>query len=81
MKKRGVVWTTWAPQLKILSHDSVGGFLSHSAWSSVVEAIQFEKPLILLTFLAEQGLNARLLEEKKMAYSIPRYYQNGSCGD
>ncbi|KAL6959518.1 hypothetical protein U1Q18_039671 [Sarracenia purpurea var. burkii] len=78
MKGRGVVWTSWAPQIKILSHDSVGGVLSHSAWSSVVEAIQFEKPLILLTFLAEQGQNARLLEEKKMAYSIPRDYQNGS---
>ncbi|KAL6959517.1 hypothetical protein U1Q18_039670 [Sarracenia purpurea var. burkii] len=78
MKGKGVVWTSWAPQLKILSHDSVGGFLTHSGWSSVVEAIQFEKPLILLTYLAEQGLNSRLLEEKKMAYSIPRDYQDGS---
>ncbi|CAL5365140.1 unnamed protein product [Camellia sinensis] len=77
MKGRGVVWTSWVPQLKILSHDSVGGFLSHSAWSPVVEAIQFEKALILLTFLAEQGLNARLLEEKKMGYSVPRYEQDG----
>ncbi|KAL6983861.1 hypothetical protein U1Q18_017235 [Sarracenia purpurea var. burkii] len=78
MKGRGVVWTSWAPQLKILNHDSVGGFLSHSGWSSVVEAIQFEKPLILLSFLADTGLIARLLEEKKMAYSIPRDYQDGS---
>ncbi|KAI8029371.1 UDP-glycosyltransferase 91A1 [Camellia lanceoleosa] len=77
MKGRGVVWTSWVPQLKILSHDSVGGFLSHSAWSSVVEAIQFEKALILLTFLTEQGLNARLLEEKKMGYSVPRDEQDG----
>ncbi|XP_057497131.1 UDP-glycosyltransferase 91A1-like [Actinidia eriantha] len=78
VRGRGVVWTGWAPQVKILSHDSVGGFLSHSAWSSVVEAIRFEKPLILLTFLAEQGLNARVLEEKKMGYSIPRDDQDGS---
>lgn len=78
IKGRGLVWTSWAPQLKILSHDSVGGFLTHSGWSSVVEAIQFEKALILLPFLAEQGLNARLLEEKKMAYSIPRDDRDGS---
>ncbi|CAL5330134.1 unnamed protein product [Camellia sinensis] len=77
MKGRGVVWTSWVPQLKILSHDSVGGFLSHSGWTSVVEAIQFEKALILLTFLAEQGLNARLLEEKKMGYAVPRDEQDG----
>ncbi|XP_031110113.1 UDP-glycosyltransferase 91A1-like [Ipomoea triloba] len=76
-KDRGIVCTTWAPQLNILSHDSVGGFLTHSGWSSVVEAIQFEKPLVLLTFLADQGLNARVLEEKKMGYSIPRDDRDG----
>ncbi|KAH0775591.1 hypothetical protein KY290_007002 [Solanum tuberosum] len=75
---RGIVCTSWVPQLKILSHDSVGVFLTHSGWSSVVEAIQFEKPLVLLTFLADQGLNARLLEEKKMAYSISRDDRDGS---
>ncbi|THG02551.1 UDP-glycosyltransferase 91A1-like [Camellia sinensis] len=77
-KGRGVICTSWAPQLKILSHDSVGGFLSHSGWSSVIEAIQFEKSLILLSFLADTGLIARLLEEKKMAYLIPRDEQDGS---
>ncbi|KAL3355305.1 hypothetical protein AABB24_019398 [Solanum stoloniferum] len=75
---RGIVCTSWAPQLKILSHDSVGVFLTHSGWSSEVEAIQFEKPLVLLTFLADQGINARLLEEKKMAYSISRDDLDGS---
>nr|GLL18928.1 UDP-glycosyltransferase 91A1-like isoform X1 [Ipomoea trifida] len=76
-KDRGIVCTTWVPQLNILSHDSVGGFLTHSGWSSVVEAIQYEKPLVLLTFLADQGLNARVLEEKKMGYSIPRDDRDG----
>lgn len=32
----------------------------------------------MLTFLADQGMNARLLEEKKIAYSIPRNDQDGS---
>ncbi|XP_059624121.1 UDP-glycosyltransferase 91A1-like [Cornus florida] len=75
---RGLVRTSWVPQLKILSHDSVGGFLTHSGWSSVVEAIQFARALILLTCLADQGLNARVLEEKKMGYSIPRDERDGS---
>lgn len=77
-KGRGYVCTTWAPQLKILSHGSVGGFLTHSGWSSVVEAVQCGIPLILLTFLADQGINARVLEEKKMGYAISRDEIDGS---
>ncbi|KAJ6702430.1 GLYCOSYLTRANSFERASE [Salix koriyanagi] len=34
---RCLVLTSWVPQLKILAHDSVGGFLTHSGLSSVVE--------------------------------------------
>jgi hypothetical protein len=69
---RGLVFTSWVPQLKILAHDSVGGFLTHSGWSSVVEALQHERALILLSFLAEQGLNSRVFEEKNIGYPIPR---------
>uniref|UniRef100_A0A7N2R6S1 Uncharacterized protein n=1 Tax=Quercus lobata TaxID=97700 RepID=A0A7N2R6S1_QUELO len=77
-KGQGVVCTSWAPQLKILAHDSVGSFLTHSGWSSVVEALQFERPLIILTFYADQGINAKLLEEKHIGYLIPRNEQDGS---
>lgn len=55
----------------------MGEFLTHSGWSSVVESIQFEKPIILLTFLSDQGINARLLEEK-IGYSTPRNDQDRS---
>ena len=75
---RGVVCTGWAPQVKILGHESVGGFLTHSGWTSVVEAVQNEKPLVLLTFFADQGTNARVLEERKMGYSVPRDELDGS---
>ncbi|XP_050205608.1 UDP-glycosyltransferase 91A1-like [Mercurialis annua] len=77
-KERGVVCTSWAPQLKILAHDSVGGYLIHSGWSSVVEASQHAIPLILMTFTSDQGINARILEEKKMGYPIPRNEFDGS---
>ena len=65
-----MVCTSWARQLKILAHDSMGGFLTHSGWSSVVEALQFERPLVILTFYADQGINAKLLEEKHIWYLI-----------
>ncbi|CAN1829085.1 UDP-glycosyltransferase 91A1 [Linum perenne] len=69
---RGIVWKEWAPQVKILQHDSVGGFLTHSGWSSVVESLQFGRPLVLLTFYADQGLNAKLLQENGVGYLVPR---------
>ncbi|KAJ6359309.1 hypothetical protein OIU76_000942 [Salix suchowensis] len=77
-KGQGVVCTTWAPQLMILAHESIGGFLTHSGWSSVVEALTFQKALILLTFYSDQGINARVLEEKKIGYSLPRNELDGS---
>lgn len=76
-KGRGFVWRSWAPQLRILAHDSIGGFLTHSGWSSVVEALQFGRPLVLLTFSNDQGLNAGLLEEKMIGYRVPRDDRDG----
>lgn len=75
---RGLVCRGWAPQKKILAHESVGVFLSHSGWSSVVEALQLSKALVLLTVSNDQGLNARVLEEKMIGYSIPRDENDGS---
>ncbi|KAF9681562.1 hypothetical protein SADUNF_Sadunf05G0014600 [Salix dunnii] len=78
VKSRGVVFTSWAPQMKILAHDSVGGLLTHSGWSSVVEALQFARALVLLTFYADQGLNAKFFEEKKVGFLVPRQEHDGS---
>ncbi|KAK4541128.1 hypothetical protein RGQ29_031797 [Quercus rubra] len=77
-KDRGVVWTGWAPQFRILGHESVGGFLTHCGWSSVTEAFQFGRALILLPFLGDQGLIARFLEEKQAGIEVPRNEQDGS---
>ena len=77
-KGQGLVCTSWVRQLKILAHDSIGGFFTHSGWSSVVEALQFERALILLTFNADQGINAKVLEDKHIGYLIPRNEQDGS---
>ena len=75
---RGVVCRTWAPQFKILNHDSVGGLLIHSGMSSVVEAFQLGKPLVLLPFMFDQGTIATYLAEKKMAYMVHRDEMDGS---
>ncbi|KAK9062159.1 hypothetical protein SSX86_019345 [Deinandra increscens subsp. villosa] len=75
---RGVVWTSWVPQLQILSHESVGGFLTHCGWGSIVEGLRFGHPLIMLPFLVDQGPNARVLADKQVGIEVPRNDEDGS---
>ncbi|KAG2694373.1 hypothetical protein I3760_08G140800 [Carya illinoinensis] len=77
-KGRGIVWTGWAPQFKILGHESVGGFVTHCGWSSVIEAFQFGHVLIMLPFIWDQGLVSRFLEERQAGVQILRKKEDGS---
>lgn len=76
---RGLVWRDWAPQLRILAHPSVGGFLTHSGWSSVIEALGLGRVLMSLSGTnSDTGLVARLLHSKKVAVEIERNDEDGS---
>ncbi|KAJ3674814.1 hypothetical protein LUZ60_005430 [Juncus effusus] len=57
-KGRGLVWPSWAPQVEILSHKAIGGFVTHCGWNSCLESLWFGIPMIPWPLYAEQHLNA-----------------------
>lgn len=62
---RGMIVRGWAPQVAVLSHMAVGGFLSHCGWNSVVEAMASGTMILAWPMEADQFVDARLLVEHK----------------
>ncbi|XP_060190244.1 putative UDP-rhamnose:rhamnosyltransferase 1 [Lycium barbarum] len=75
---RGLVHIGWAPQKEILAHSSIGGSLFHAGWGSTIETLQHGHVLVVLPFIFDQGLNARLLVEKGLAIEVKRNEEDGS---
>ena len=53
----------WVPQKQVLAHPAVAGFFTHCGWSSTLESICEEVPMICRPFLADQLVNARYLSQ------------------
>ncbi|CAN1846578.1 UDP-glucose iridoid glucosyltransferase [Linum perenne] len=61
-KERGKV-VKWAPQKKVLSHEAVRGFWTHSGWNSTIEATAEGVPMMCRPWFADQPVNARTVTE------------------
>jgi hypothetical protein len=61
-KATGLVYVGWAPQLHILAHRAVRGFVSHCGWNSTIESISVGVPMIAWPYQADQMMNATLLD-------------------
>ncbi|KAK7390196.1 hypothetical protein VNO78_25495 [Psophocarpus tetragonolobus] len=64
IQTNGFVITDWAPQLDILKHPSIGGFVTHCGWNSVIESVSCGVPIIGWPIFADQKMNATMLAEE-----------------
>ncbi|XP_071720582.1 zeatin O-glucosyltransferase-like [Rutidosis leptorrhynchoides] len=61
VEDRGFIVKEWAPQLEILAHSSIGGFMSHCGWNSCMESISMGVPIAAWPIHSDQPNNAVLV--------------------
>ncbi|KAG1335120.1 UDP-glycosyltransferase 88B1-like [Cocos nucifera] len=73
-KERGLAVKKWAPQVEVLAHEAVGGFVTHCGWNSALEAVRAGVPMIAWPLYAEQRMNkVSLVEELRLAVEMRGY--------
>ncbi|CAL5378935.1 unnamed protein product [Camellia sinensis] len=63
LEGRGLIIWGWAPQVLILDHEAIGGFMTHCGWNSVLEGLTAGVPLITWPLFAEQFSNEKLVTD------------------
>ncbi|XP_071686066.1 anthocyanidin 3-O-glucosyltransferase 2-like [Rutidosis leptorrhynchoides] len=66
----------WAPQVAVLAHSAVGGFVTHCGWNSLLESLWFGVPMATWPMYAEQQVNAfQMVVELGLAVEIKLDYK------
>ncbi|CAN0910298.1 UDP-glycosyltransferase 71K2 [Linum grandiflorum] len=53
-----VIVCGWLPQVTVLAHKAIGGFVSHCGWNSILESLWYRVPILAWPMYAEQQMNA-----------------------
>ncbi|XP_061337542.1 UDP-glycosyltransferase 79A6-like [Gastrolobium bilobum] len=78
VKNRGTVHTGWLQQQLILKHTSVGCYICHGGFSSVIEAMVNDCQLVLLPFKGDQFFNSKLIaNDMKAGIEVNRNEEDG----
>ncbi|XP_072972469.1 scopoletin glucosyltransferase-like [Typha angustifolia] len=62
-KEKGMVIRGWAPQVALLGHVAVGGFVTHCGWNSIMEGVAAGKVMATWPLQYEQFVNERFVTE------------------
>ncbi|XP_043467685.1 UDP-glycosyltransferase UGT5-like [Leptopilina heterotoma] len=60
----------WLPQIQILKHKNVKGFVSHGGLLSTIESIYYAVPIIGFPLFGDQNFNMRNYENRKIAITL-----------
>ncbi|KAF6158524.1 hypothetical protein GIB67_040038 [Kingdonia uniflora] len=59
---KGLV-VTWCSQIEVLSHSSIGCFITHCGWNSILEALSLGVPMVTMPNFADQTTNAKFVAD------------------
>ncbi|CAK7348107.1 unnamed protein product [Dovyalis caffra] len=62
LEKQGMV-VPWCCQVEVLSHPSIGCFVTHCGWNSTLESLISGVPVVAFPRWTDQGTNAKLIED------------------
>uniref|UniRef100_A0ACD5VRE1 Uncharacterized protein n=1 Tax=Avena sativa TaxID=4498 RepID=A0ACD5VRE1_AVESA len=71
---RGLVVSSWAPQVEVLRHPATGAFVTHCGWNSTMEAVRSGVPMLCWPMYAEQRMNkVFVVEDMKLGVAMDGY--------
>ncbi|TKW15446.1 hypothetical protein SEVIR_5G237100v4 [Setaria viridis] len=73
----GLAVAEWTPQVEILNHRAVGGFVSHCGWNSTLEAVAAGVPMLAWPLYAEQRMNAVMLSSERVGLALRPREEDG----